>query len=117
MAWYDTIVEIKNTAVDFLRNDTVQDIASAASSILGGGSSGGGSQQTTIIKPPSLGEYTVSSANLTRSSAGKPTFKDIGEAGFQNYAALQAYWRYYLTSVGRMSTGTTGGVRRRTTRV
>jgi len=116
MAWYDTIVEIKNTAVDFLRNDTVQDIASAASSILGGGSSGGGSQQTTIIKPPSLGEYTVSSANLTRSSAGKPTFKDIGEAGFQNYAALQAYWRYYLTSVGRMGTGTTANIRRTTRR-
>ena len=90
---------------------TVQDIAGAADYFLGGGDSGK-SQQTTIIKPPSLGEYTVSGTNLSRSKAGKPTFKDIGEAGFQNYAALQAYWRYYLTSVGRMSTGTTGGQRR-----
>ena len=31
MAWYDTIVDIKNTAVEFLKNDTVQDIASVAS--------------------------------------------------------------------------------------
>jgi hypothetical protein len=72
MAWYDTIVDIKNTAVDFLKSDTVQDIAGAADYFLGGGDSGK-SQQTTI---------------------------------------LQAYWRYYLTSVGRMSTGTTGGQRR-----
>jgi len=115
MAWYDTIVDIKNTAVDFLKNDTVQDIASVASSFLGDGGSQS-RQQTTIIKPPSLGEYTVSGANLTRSTAGKPTFKDIGEAGFQNYAALQAYWRYYLTSVGRMGTGTTANIRRTTRR-
>ena len=115
MAWYDTIVDIKNTAVDFLKSDTVQDIASVASDFLGDG----GSQSrpsTTIIKPPSLGEYTVSGTNLTRSTAGRPSFKDIGEAGFQNYAALQAYWRYYLTSVGRMGTGTTGGARRTTRR-
>ena len=111
MAWYYTIVDIKNTAVDFLKNDTVQDIAGAANYFLGDGDSGR-SQQTTIIRPPSLGEYKVSGTNLSRSKAGKPTFKDIGEAGFQSYAALQAYWRYYLTSVGRMSTGTTGGQRR-----
>tara|TARA_A100000172_G_scaffold30103_4_gene17938 strand:- start:3710 stop:4060 length:351 start_codon:yes stop_codon:yes gene_type:complete len=115
MAWYDTIVDIKNTAVDFLRNDTVQDIAGAANYFLGDG--GGQSRpQTTIIKPPSLGEYKVSGTNLSRSTAGKPTFKDIGEAGFQNYAALQAYWKYYLNSVGRMNTGTTGGSRRTTRR-
>ena len=115
MAWYDTIVDIKNTAVEFLKNDTVQDIASVASDFLGDGGSQG-RPQTTIIRPPSLGEYKVSGANLSRSTAGKPTFKDIGEAGFQNYAALQAYWRYYLTSVGRMGTGTTGGARRTTRR-
>ena len=115
MAWYDKIVGMGNTAVEFLRNDTVQDIASVASSFLGDGGSQS-RQQTTIIKPPSLGEYTVSGANLTRSTAGKPTFKDIGEAGFQNYAALQAYWRYYLTSVGRMGTGTTANIRRTTRR-
>ena len=117
MAWYDTIVDIKNTAVEFLKNDTVQDIASVASTFLGDGSSGGGAPQTTIIRPPSLGEYKVSGTNLSRSTAGKPTFKDIGEAGFQNYAALQAYWRYYLTSVGRMGTGTTGGARKTIRRV
>ena len=104
MAWYDTIVDIKNTAVDFLKSDTVQNIAGAADYFLGGGDSK--QQQTTIIKPPSLGEYTVSGTNLTRSTAGRPSFKDIGEAGFQNYAALQAYWKYYLNSVGRMRTGT-----------
>ena len=115
MAWYDTIVDIKNTAVEFLKNDTVQDIASVASDFLGDGGSQG-RPQTTIIRPPSLGEYKVSGANLSRSTAGKPTFKDIGEAGFQNYAALQAYWRYYLTSVGRMGTGTTANIRRTTRR-
>ncbi len=47
MAWYDTIVDIKNTAVDFLKSDTVQDIAGAADYFLGGGDSGK-SQQTTI---------------------------------------------------------------------
>ena len=115
MAWYDTIVDITNTAVDFLRNDTVQDIASVASSFLGDGSSQG-RPSTTIIKPPSLGEYKVSGTNLSRATAGRPSFKDIGEAGFQNYAALQAYWKYYLNSVGRMRTGTTGGARRTTRR-
>jgi hypothetical protein len=115
MAWYDTIVDIKNTAVDFLKSDTVQNIAGAADYFLGGGDSGR-SQQTTIIRPPSLGEYKVSGTNLSRATAGRPSFKDIGEAGFQNYAALQAYWRYYLTSVGRMGTGTTGGARRTTRR-
>ena len=80
MAWYDTIVDI--------------------------GAGDSKQQQTTIIKPPSLGEYTVSGTNLSRSTAGRPSFKDIGEAGFQNYAALQAYWKYYLNSVGRMRTGT-----------
>jgi len=102
MAWYDTIVDIKNTAVDFLRNDTVQDIASVASDFLGDGGSQG-RPQTTIIKPPSLGEYKVSGTNLSRATAGRPSFKDIGEAGFQ-------------TSVGRMGTGTTGGARRTTRR-
>ena len=115
MAWYDTKVDIKNTAVEFLKNDTVQDIASVASDFLGDGGSQG-RPQTTIIKPPSLGEYTVKGTNLTRSTAGRPSFKDIGEAGFQNYAALQAYWRYYLTSVGRMGTGTTANIRRTTRR-
>ena len=104
MAWYDKIVEIGNTAADFLRSDTVQNVAGAADYFLGGGDSK--QQQTTIIKPPSLGEYTVSGTNLSRSTAGRPSFKDIGEAGFQNYAALQAYWKYYLNSVGRMRTGT-----------
>ena len=115
MAWYDTIVDIKNTAVEFLKNDTVQDIASVASDFLGDGGSQG-RPQTTIIKPPSLGEYKVSGTNLSRATAGRPSFKDIGEAGFQNYAALQAYWRYYLTSVGRMGTGTTANIRRTTRR-
>ena len=54
MAWYDKIVEIGNTAADFLRSDTVQNVAGAADYFLGGGDSK--QQQTTIIKPPSLGE-------------------------------------------------------------
>jgi len=104
MAWYDTIVDIGKKSMDFLKSDTVQNVAGAADYFLGAGDSK--QQQTTIIKPPSLGEYTVSGTNLSRSTAGRPSFKDIGEAGFQNYAALQAYWKYYLNSVGRMRTGT-----------
>ena len=115
MAWYDTIVDIKNTAVDFLKSDTVQDIAGAADYFLGGGDSGK-SQQTTIIEPERYYDWMLwklrQSPEWKKAKYGKPTFKDIGEAGFQNYAALEAYWRYYLTSVGRMSTGTTGGQRR-----
>ena len=109
MAWYDRIVEVGNTAVEFLRNDTVQDIASVASDFLGDGKADTQSQ-IALMKAPSLGEYRVNQ-NLGRSSAGTPKFTDIKESGFQNYAALQAYWKYYLTSVRRMKGTATSGRR------
>ena len=107
--WYDTILNVGNTAVEFLRNDTVQDIASVASDFLGDGKADTQSQ-IALMKAPSLGEYRVNQ-NLGRSSAGTPKFTDIKESGFQNYAALQAYWKYYLTSVRRMKGTATSGRR------
>ncbi len=109
MAWYDRILEVGNTAVEFLKNDTVQDIAGVASEFLGDGKADTQSQ-IALMKAPSLGSYRVS-PNLGRSSAGKPKFTDIQESGFQNYAALQAYWKYYLTSVRRMKGTATSGRR------
>ena len=110
MAWYDTILEVGNTAVEFLKNDTVQDIAGVASEFLGDGKADTQSQ-IALLKAPSLGEYKVSGTNISRATAGRASFKDIGEAGFQNYAALQAYWKYYLTSVRRMKGTATSGRR------
>lgn len=110
MAWYDTIKDIGNTAIDFLKNDTVQDIAKVASTFLGDGKDAP-LEQPYLMQPPSLGEYRAS-GGTSRSPAGKPSFGDIGEAGFQKYAALQAYWRYYLKQVNYMKTGTTSTGRR-----
>jgi len=109
MAWYDKIVEVGNTAVEFLRNDTVRDIAGVASEFLGDGKADTQSQ-IALMKAPSLGEYRVNQ-NLGRSGAGTPKFTDIKESGFQNYAALQAYWKYYLKSVSRMKGTATSGRR------
>ena len=79
MAWYDTIVDIKNTAVEFLKNDTVQDIAGVASEFLGDGKADTQSQ-IALMKAPSLGSYKVS-PDLGRSSAGKPKFTEFSRDG------------------------------------
>ena len=108
MSFFSRIGDFASTAYDatksFFQSDTAKTIGSGAKTVLEGMKEGAQQADLKNFQPqglvPTRTDFS-SAISASRSKAGTPSFRDIGEATYYKYAQLQNTIRYLYGTKSR----------------
>ena len=112
MSIFDTVLDYGRSAMEtvgsFLTSDTAKTIGSGAKTVLEVMKEGSQRGNLQDFRPEGLVNPATSLAGRvgapSRSTAGRPSFSDVGEASYYKYAQLQNTIRYLYSTKSRYKT-------------
>jgi len=108
MSFFDTVLDYGRSAMEtvgsFLTSDTAKTIGSGARTVLEVMKEGSSKAKLNEFQPQGLVNPQQSFSGMagpSRSTAGRPSFSDVGEASYYKYAQLQNTIRYLYGTKAR----------------
>ena len=108
MSIFDTVLDYGRSAMEtvgsFLTSDTAKTIGSGARTVLEVMKEGSSKAKLNEFQPQGLVNPQQSFSGMagpSRSTAGRPSFSDVGEASYYKYAQLQNTIRYLYGTKAR----------------
>jgi len=108
MSIFDTVLDYGRSAIStvgsFLKSDTAKTIGSGAKTVLEVMREGSSKAKLNEFQPQGLVNPQQSFSGMagpSRSTAGRPSFSDVGEASYYKYAQLQNTIRYLYGTKAR----------------
>ena len=108
MSFFDTVLDYGRSAIStvssFFKSDTAKTIGSGAKTVLEVMREGSAKAKLNEFQPQGLVNPQQSFSGMagpSRSTAGRPSFSDVGEASYYKYAQLQNTIRYLYGTKSR----------------